>query len=792
MKKIIVLLLAALLVLSLAACQEEPTATTAPAPTEPVVTTAPPPEPAQVYDEARSTLEGLAAVTLEITQTVTTTVENQCFEEESEQVLTYNALDTDTPTVWLTEEVPYEDPDSEDENPTKFYSEIYADGTLYVELEDVAAFSGTMSREDIFERYVPAVLLDSTLYGKLTLDEEADRTVITFEEPTAGEAWALPEDAQLLEADGSAVIGTDGVIKEMRYTATYIYGSAEVTLDVNAKPRAEAQTVAVPEDTDKYVPLQCVDALRIALYSDNMLKQAETASAANRETVFTQAAGVVRMKSTSMDMHDTNAPMTKIDTTLRVMDPYNGSESVKLEELFRDGKYTRTLDGGTPHTQAGIKDDLIRTACQNILTSCVAPPKFWQDVTATDMGSTYLLEYTYSEAYGEVLQNSICLTFWQDPGFLNNLASDYATSQVNGYLSVDKYTGLVVASGLYYKGVHTIEGSDYDLTMQKTQSVCLPSFGAYKEITEELQPEAKPETMATPLFYHVTGADGQEMWLLGTIHVGDERTGFLPQEIYDAFAASDALALEIDSEAFDLQLEQDEDLQSKVSDAYYYSDGTTAKDLLDEEIYEIAVKFMKATGNYTEDTDYLKLSMWENSISNFYLQQGHQLHPEQGVEERLTKLAKEQEKPIREVESSLFQIQMLTGWSDQLQILMLEDMLASDAQEYWEDVSELYELWCAGDEEALRKELSEEPDLSELTEEELAEYNASLPLLEEYDKGMNFNRNEGMLDVAIDYLESGDVVFYAVGLAHLLDESNGLVDALRDAGYTVELVTYYQ
>ena len=39
------------------------------------------------------------------------------------------------------------------------------------------------------------------------------------------------------------------------------------------------------------------------------------------------------------------------------------------------------------------------------------------------------------------------------------------------------------------------------------------------------------------------------------------------------------------------------------------------------------------------------------------------------------------------------------------------------------------------------------------------------------------------------YLESGDVVFYAVGLAHLLAES-GLVQALRDAGYTVELVTY--
>ena len=46
-----------------------------------------------------------------------------------------------------------------------------------------------------------------------------------------------------------------------------------------------------------------------------------------------------------------------------------------------------------------------------------------------------------------------------------------------------------------------------------------------------------------------------------------------------------------------------------------------------------------------------------------------------------------------------------------------------------------------------------------------------------------------MLEVAKSYLESGDTIFYAVGLAHLLAE-NGLVNALREAGYTVELVSF--
>ena len=46
-----------------------------------------------------------------------------------------------------------------------------------------------------------------------------------------------------------------------------------------------------------------------------------------------------------------------------------------------------------------------------------------------------------------------------------------------------------------------------------------------------------------------------------------------------------------------------------------------------------------------------------------------------------------------------------------------------------------------------------------------------------------------MLEAAKTYLESGETVFYAVGLAHLLQE-NGLVDALREAGYTVEQIAY--
>ena len=125
-------------------------------------------------------------------------------------------------------------------------------------------------------------------------------------------------------------------------------------------------------------------------------------------------------------------------------------------------------------------------------------------------------------------------------------------------------------------------------------------------------------------------------------------------------------------------------------------------------------------------------------------------------------------------------MQMLAGFSDQLQELLLKTTLDNNALESQAETSKLYELWCSGDEAALTQMIAE--DVPELTQEEKLLY-------EELVKAMYTDRNAAMLDVAKGYLSGGDTVFYAVGLAHLLAE-DGLVNTLRDAGYTVEPVSY--
>ena len=796
LNRILSLVLCAALVLSMVGCAGTPAETTAP-PVETAAPTAAPTEPAaaDVYAAAREALDSASHLSMEVVVTTVTEVAGDEFSQKSAQTLTYKDMDTEEGVIVCDEQLEFsihsEDYTPEESDPTAF-REIWYQGNLFVEMASTYRYQGPLEKEAALARYTPAVLLNADLYGELTAETGENGTAITFSQPTAAESWALPEEGELLEASGTALVSPDGAMAEMTYTVTYQYGSAKVTKTVQAKPLAAPKTVTAPANPDTYKKLTHVDALRQNLTVTVMLLQADSATVSGTESMFSQAAGFMRNQSTVLNLHGRKSDTkVKIETDVYVMD-YNTMENqeYELEETYLDGKLTTVENDGLPATSSNITWEDIRSYAAGEMVTGLVDMDFWEDVTLTDMGSVLFLEFDLNDNFGNTIQNSICEMLWNDPSFLIGLSSAYRNEEVAGYLSIDKYTGLPVSAGYNYKGIHTIDGTEYPLTLQYDQVFEAPAKGAYQEITDEMPTEAEPENKATPLFYHVTGENGQEMWLLGTIHVGDERTGFLPQEIYNAFAASDALALECDSEAFEEQMEEDDALSQEVSGLYFYSDGTTLESLLEEDEYAQALKLLKATGCYNMNMPYAKPYLWSNSMEQFYLRQGYQLHSDQGVEARLYDWAEELDKEIREVESSLFQIKMLTGFSQDLQLQMLRDTLEGTAREYWESTWDLYEMWCAGDEAALREELSDEVDMTDWTEEEVAEYEATKHLIEEYNKAMSYDRNEGMLKKAIEYLESGDVVFYAVGLAHLLNNVNGLVDALRDAGYTVEPVTY--
>lgn len=805
-KQAFLLLMLLALLLNACGCTEKTPNTTDPAA---AVTTEPQPteDPRQValrekYNAAVEAVTG-NDLSLDVEYERTVTVAGQSYVESSETELKYWNVGTEDFIAKVKQEMSFDDYELD-------IKEVYSEGTVYQELGS-SKYSAELTQEDFTARYVPLKMLDPILYT-LSADESEEK--IFFDGATAGEAWLLPEDAVLNSASGTAKLDNAGKLTSTSYTVDYQYGNANIQIKYEATVKKPNTQPTIKEDPEDYTELEHIEAAYILEHAYGYLSQAEHISSDYHSLLLSAAGGVSLLQNASVDVYSVDDTYAMRWEDSYNLTDYSTNETIqeKTEEKFIDDVFTISYDGGEPETLDYMKRSLVKdTVLQYLLENFREGKHFYEEIELTNLGSLLLVECTGTEAMAKALVSEICYTLFGSATVLDTLASSYETDELSYYVALDSYSLLPTAMGLKFEGKHIIEGQECILSWQLDQSFDMASLTAYDDIFEEPAPEEAPEDPAKPLFYHVTGADGQEMWLLGTIHIGDERTGFLPQEIYDAFYGADAFAIECNNDEFSEKLEEDEQLQDLISDCYFYSDGTSAKDhIVTEDLYKAAVQMLKATGNYYFNTEQEMVHLWSSYIDNYYLQQGYALTSEKGVENRLLKLAEEAEIPVWEVESVQLQLEMMANYSEHLQEVMLYSTLASGGRANWEGSMELYELWCAGDEAALIEEIGGEEEAWQIQEEDidleglegdeleraqavladLENINAQLAALqEEYNKAMSFDRNEGMLEVAKQYLESGDTVFYAVGLAHLLAE-NGLVKTLRDAGYTVELVSY--
>lgn len=281
---------------------------------------------------------------------------------------------------------------------------------------------------------------------------------------------------------------------------------------------------------------------------------------------------------------------------------------------------------------------------------------------------------------------------------------------------------------------------------------------------------------STPLLYKATSDNGGEVWLFGSIHVGNDDMYPLPDYVNNAYNEADSLAVEVDV------IDMEENAMDYVADyqKVMYLDGTTIKDHISEDLYNDAVKILEDNDYYTSMLDFYYPSMWSSFIEVFeYENSGYD--SKKGIDMHLLNLAKENKKNIVEIESASSQITLLGEFSEELQILQLEEVVAGyNTEESKTYLKDLVSAWTSGNEESITAIICEDSSSEDYTEEEMK-------LLEEYNQKMLVDRNILMTDFAEKALKDGDSVFICVGTAHIVGEG-AMVDLLRDRGYTVEIV----
>ncbi len=471
---------------------------------------------------------------------------------------------------------------------------------------------------------------------------------------------------------------------------------------------------------------------------------------------------------------------------------YNYQGEVTQQESTRsyfDGVYT-IQDAAQERTTEGRPKFLERT----IQSSLLQPGPQWdllEDTEPEDLGDRWYMEFSYDAVFADSLEQVLCGNMGIDYSALKSLSLEKEMVPSGFYALVDKETGALLAYSEHLGFTYEVEGQSYEMYCDIYLTAEPGAPGAYREITQRDGPIPEPEEKAQPLFYHVTSPEGGELWLLGSIHVGDPRTSYLPQGIYDALDGAEALAVEVDLVEMEERMDEDEDYAQELQSHYYYDDGSAITDHVSQNTYDLGVAAMKRAGQYRFFLDQMQAAVWSSNL-NSALQTGDGMYSDYGVDYRLLLRAHDKDLPVISLEDPAEHLAIGLGCSDRLQELLLLEAAQQDAEEYRASLREMYELWCQGSEQALTEYLTQEEqdetlDGEELpegfTQEEIDEAN------EEYEAYLMGERNPEMLKKAIGFLEDGQRVFYCVGLAHILGE-DGLVAGLRAAGYTVERVSW--
>lgn len=271
----------------------------------------------------------------------------------------------------------------------------------------------------------------------------------------------------------------------------------------------------------------------------------------------------------------------------------------------------------------------------------------------------------------------------------------------------------------------------------------------------------------TGMFWKVKDIKGKDkVYLLGSVHAVPDDLYPLKKEILNSFEASDFLVVEADVANIDIAKVQQMTIQKGM-----FSGDQNLKKAIPADLYNSLAEELKKTGMITIDQAGI-MKPWLIALTLSQLQMMKMdLSMDNGIDMHFLKLAKDKKK-ILELESAAFQIELLSGFSDEMQIEFLKSTI-EESDKLKEKFDEMLDSWKKGDTKKLVKVIKEEYQ--------------DKPKLEPVYKKLIDDRNITMTDKIQGYLndKTDKKYFVIVGAGHLVDK-DGIVGLLGKKGFKVE------
>ncbi len=279
----------------------------------------------------------------------------------------------------------------------------------------------------------------------------------------------------------------------------------------------------------------------------------------------------------------------------------------------------------------------------------------------------------------------------------------------------------------------------------------------------------------TPALWKAENSSGNYVYLMGSIHMGNDSVNHMPAYINSAFEQSDYLAVEADIDS----VLQDKEKLTQLTSVLIYSDGTTIKDHVSESTYNGMVDLMQSQNSFQEIYNCYKPFLWQSLLSGV-LPSYTDLNTNLGVDMVFLQRAKSINKPILEVENIDFQIDMFNSFSDGLNDALLAEYLKPNySQAASNYINTVYSMWEQG-------RVDESMILSGTF---IDIQNANPVYVQEYYDKLIKERNINMTKTIEGYIDGGQRVFVLVGAFHYCGD-DGINALLTKDGYTVTQVYY--
>ena len=266
------------------------------------------------------------------------------------------------------------------------------------------------------------------------------------------------------------------------------------------------------------------------------------------------------------------------------------------------------------------------------------------------------------------------------------------------------------------------------------------------------------------LFLWKASSPTTEVYLFGSIHLGKKEFYPLAKEIEAAFERSKFLVVEADESKYDAGKLQ----QLGLEHGLYGPDDSLSKHASPETMKALGA-LCEGLGIPTASAERMKPWLLSLTLSSLTLiKQGYS--PDLGIDRHFTRAAKDK-KEILELESMEYQIKLLAGLSEELQVKFLE-LTVEEAANAKERMEKIVGAWSKGDTQLLEDEM-----LKKRAAKNAAQAEFQAKIIDE--------RNVAMTKKVGEYLKTKDVYFVVVGAAHLIGEK-GIVRLLEKDGFKVE------